>query len=199
MRKIITTIVMALLLILPMNAEAFDTGGVSSNTSFSDNNTIGASGDCHKFKWSSFGIFGRNYQTPTWYIDYELDVGYMKWDIAGSRVETTTEIVDGIPVTTTKYYQLGNSSSTLSLEGKMMFNKKVSIFDLGIGGGLALLYDSGNVVHLSPHSLYGLITARVRLPINRDLGLDFEADHISAIGKHDRGMNVWKFGAYLMF
>ncbi len=184
-----------------MSAAAFDSTGFAFGTSFSNSNTSGADDDCHKFTWGSLGLFGRNNQSPTWYIDYEVDIGVLNWQ--AKKLPTTYHPADGhgarcVPTGNVVYRNTGGGSA-LSIEGRIMFNKKPSIFELGAGFGLAGLSGMDDIYHLTKDGFYGLITGRIRLPITNRFGLDVEADHISSVFGQDRGMNVWKIGTYLMF
>ena len=203
MRKILLAIVLSLFLLMPIwatQATAFDKYGVSFSGSLGI--MSGKLGDnCHKFDWGSVGVFGRNNLTPTFYVDFELDVGNLKW-CSDKKWAIITAKNHGHskchkPTTTTEYFNSGGGYVT-SLETRAMFMQDEGWYHSGIGFGLALLGD-GDIYHLAKDAVYGLITVRLRVPINDRFGVDFEADHISAIGRHDQGMNVWKFGLYHMF
>ena len=184
MRKILLAIVLSLFILMPTWATAFELTGMSVSTTLTDDDVIGAEQDCYDFNWGSVGIFGRDYYTPTVYVDYELDLGWLVWFPT--------------PKSPPPSYKRDGSRVAFSIEGRMMAMKDLGWCHVGGGLGLALL-SHGDVYYLANDAVYGLIAARLRVPINDRFGVDFEADHISAIGRHDQGMNVWKSGLYFMF
>lgn len=174
MRKIIVGLVLALFLLNPSAAHAFDKYGVTVGESISNSSTIGTEDDCHDVSWDSVGVFGRINLIPTWYADIELAVGQLIWD--------EEEV-----------------GETLLIESRAMFMKDYKYVHVGLGFGLAYPTDNDNTYHLKNGTVLGLLTGRLRVPISTYFGLDFEADHVSAIAKDDSGVNVWKTKLYFVF
>lgn len=191
MKRLLIILILVLALAIPTSAMAFDETGMSvSMGSQTSTKTIGYYDDDHDFDWNSIGIFGRTY-SDNWfeyyfdYIDSELDIGYMKWTPKGNCDDSSVQ--------------------TLSLEGRLMFMREIANYlSVGLGGGFAFLSDESDTYQLTEDGFYGLITGRIRLaffskPLNREWGIDLEADHISSVFGRDPGQNVWKARAYIMF
>jgi len=189
MKHSLVILMLIFVLAIPTSAAAFDRTGMSVSVGRQTSaTTIGNCDFDHDFNWNSVGVFGRSYLKDFKYIDYidsEFDVGHMKWTPKGDCTDKSAE--------------------TLSLEGRLMFMKKMTDrLDVGIGGGFALLSNKGDTYQLTEDGFYGLITGRIRLaffsePLNREWGIDLEADHISSVFGQDPGENCWKTRVYIMF
>ncbi len=180
MKKFLKYIILFLILSLPISVSAFDEKGVSASIGYkskNDSTVIGWQANCHDFYWNSIGLFGRN-NYDLWYIDYELDLGYLKWSAANSEEK---------------------NGDTFSKEFRTIFMRNFNKFHIGIGGGCALLSDTNDIMHLTKDGFYGLITGRIRLPFKNKYGIDIEGDHISSVFGEDAGINVWKLRFYCLF
>ncbi len=176
-KTVITTLLAVLLLANPCSA-FFDQIGMSISVGGLSDHSVGHSDSSHDFYWHSVGLFGQRNFTSKWYGDFESDVGYMYW--IGKNGE--------------------KGDHALSLETRLIIMRNVwKHLHLGVGGGLCLLSDSHNHPGLGENGLYGLITAKARIPFDKGYGLDIEADHISGVVDEDSGRNVIKARIYFAF
>jgi len=176
-KAVFAALVMVLLSVNPSLA-FFDQVGMSASVGGLSDHAAGHSDSDHDFYWHSVGLFGRHDFTPKWYGDFEGDVGYLYWQ-GKSGVK---------------------DDHALSLETRLIIMRDIwKHLHLGAGGGLCLLSDAHGHPGLGDNGLYGLITAKARIPFDARWGLDVEADHISGVVDEDSGRNVIKARIYFAF
>ena len=171
-------IIVLVLLPITVKAEFFSEVGCSASIGALSDHAVGHSDSEHDFYWHSVGLFGRHNFTQKWYGDFEGDIGYLYWKGSGEV----------------------KNDAAMSFEARLIILRKLfTHLHAGLGGGFCLLSDRHNNPGLGEDGLYGLITAKVRIPFKTRWGLDIETDHISGLVDKDSGRNVIKGRIYFTF
>ncbi len=174
-------VIVALLVLITattVQAEMFHSFGCSAAMGALSEHAVGHSSSDYDFYWHSIGLFGRHNFNSKWYTDLAGDIGYMRWEANGGD----------------------RDDDALSFEGRVIIMRKLfRHLHVGAGGGVCFLDTSDSHPNLGNSGFYGLLTGKIRVPVNYKWGIDFEADHVSGVTDQDAGNNVLKTRIYFRF
>jgi len=182
--KTITLAITITLLMLVFTSHApggvFNKPGMEVSIGGVDTVAPGTRDTNYDFNWGSVSVFNRYDLNDNWNINLHGTLGYLWWTATNNN---------------------GSNEQTFSVGAELILYRKLyKNLSLGLGGGFSTLSQNDNVPDLGDSGLYGTITGRLNLKVNKNYGLEFAADHISdALQDDDAGKNVLALKVYYMF